>query len=59
MKVIMTQITEYAVLSLALNYHCKKYQIIYESVYSYLCTCMRNKYSYKSELVLNVPRQCK
>ena len=26
-------ITEYAVPSLALNYHSKKYQIIYESVY--------------------------
>ena len=47
-------ITEYAVPSLALNYHCKKYQIIYESVYSYLCTCMRNKYSCKSEFVWNV-----
>ena len=35
-------ITEYAVPSLALNYHSKKYQIIYESVYIYLCTCMRN-----------------
>ena len=47
-------ITEYAVPSLALNYHCKKYQIIYESVYSYLCTCMRNKYSCKSDFVWNV-----
>ena len=47
-------ITEYAVPSLALNCHCKKYQIIYESVYSYLCTCMRNKYSCKSEFVWNV-----
>ena len=46
-------ITEYAVPSLALNYHCKKYQIIYESVNSYLCTCMRNKYSCKSEFVWN------
>ena len=27
-------ITEYAVPSLALNHHCKKYQFIYESVYS-------------------------
>ena len=35
-------IIEYAVPSLALNYHFKKYQIIYESVYS--CTCMRNKF---------------
>ena len=47
-------ITEYAVPSLALNCHCKKYQIIYESVYSYLCTCMRNNYSCKSEFVWNV-----
>ena len=37
-------ITEYAVPSLALNYPCKEYQIIYESVRIYLCTCMRNKY---------------
>ena len=44
-------ITENAVPSLALNYHCKKYQIIYESVYSYLCICMRNKYSCKSEFL--------
>ena len=36
-------IIEYAVPSLPLNYPCKKYQIIYESVYSYLCTCMRKK----------------
>ena len=43
-----------AVPSLALNYHCKKYEIIYESVYSYLCTCMRNKYSCKIEFVWNV-----
>ena len=38
-------ITEYAVPSWAPNHHCKKYQLIYESVFSYLCTCMRNKYS--------------
>ena len=44
-------ITDYAVPSLALNYHYQKYQIIYERVYSYLCTCMRNKYSCKSEFV--------
>ena len=44
-------ITEYAVPSLALNYHCKKYQIIYESVSGDLCKCMRNKYSCKSEFV--------
>ena len=36
-------ITEYAVPSLALNYHCKKYQIIYESVYSYLTVYMHEK----------------
>ena len=50
-------ITDYVVPSLALNYHCKNYQIIYESVYSYLRTCMRNKYSNvscKSEFVWNV-----
>ena len=43
-----------AVPSLALNYHCKKYQIIYKCVYSYLCTCMRNKYSCKTEFTWNV-----
>ena len=43
-------IIEYAVPSLALNYPCKEYQIIYESgVHIYLCTCMRNKYLCKSE----------
>ena len=36
-------IIEYAVPSLALNYPCKEYQIIHESVRIYLCTCMRNK----------------
>ena len=44
-------IIEYAVPSLALNYPCKEYQIIYESVNIYLCTCMRNKYPCKSEFV--------
>ena len=34
----------YQVPSLALNYPCKEYQIICQSVHSYLCTCMRNKY---------------
>ena len=48
------KIIEYAVPSLALNYPCKKYQIVYESVYSYLCTCIRNKCSCKSEFVCNV-----
>ena len=33
-------INEYAVLSLALMYPCKKYQIIYKSVHIYLCTRM-------------------
>ena len=49
-KVIMTH--DYW--TLALKYHSEKYQIIYESVYSYLCTCMRNKYSWRSEFVWNV-----
>ena len=37
MKLIMaySMIIEYAVPSLAVNYPCKKYQIIYESVHSY------------------------
>ena len=43
--------TEYVVPSLALNYPCKEYQIIYESVRIYSCTCMRNKYPCKSEFV--------
>ena len=47
-------ITEYGVPSLALNYPCKEYLIIYESVHSYFCTCMRNKYRCKSEFVWNV-----
>ena len=47
-------IIEDAVLSLALNYPCKEYQIIYESDHIYLCTCRRNKYPCKSEFVLNV-----
>ena len=47
-------IIEYAVPSLAQNYPCKKYHIIYESVSIYLCTCMRNKYPRRSEFVWNV-----
>ena len=47
-KVIMT---EYAAPSLAVNYPCKEYQIIYESVHSYLCTRVRNKYLCKSEFI--------
>ena len=59
MKVIMTH--HYWIIggpSLALN-PCKKYQIIYESVHSYLCKCTRNKYPCKStsEFVWNVPIQ--
>ena len=47
-------IIEYAVPSLALNYPCKEYQIIYESVHSHLWTSMRNKYPCKSENVWHV-----
>ena len=49
-------IIEYGVLSLALNYHCKNTKsFMNQDVYSlYLCTCMRNKYSCKSEFVWNV-----
>ena len=43
-RIVIMMIIEYAVSSLALNYPCKEYQIIYESVHIYLCTCMRNKY---------------
>ena len=48
-------IIEYAVPSLALNYPCKEYQIIYESVHIYLCTCMRNKYLCKSGICMKCP----
>ena len=51
-------IIDYAVPSLAMSHLCKKYQIIYKSVHSYLCTCMRNKCpctaACRSELVSNV-----
>ena len=48
----------YAVPSLATSHLCKKYQIIYKSVHSYLCTCMRNKYPWRSEFVGNVNGTC-
>ena len=48
----------YAVPSLATSHLCKKDQIIYKSVHSYLCTCMRNQCpctaACRSELVSNV-----
>ena len=53
-RIVIMMIIEYAVPSLALNYPCKEYHIIYESVHIYLCTCMRNKYLCKSEFVWNV-----
>ena len=54
-RIVIMMIIEYAVPSLALNYPCKEYQIIYESgVHIYLCTCMRNKYLCKSEFAWNV-----
>ena len=52
-RIVIMTMTEYVVPSLALNYPCKEYQIIYESVHIYLCTCMRNKYPCKSEFVWN------
>ena len=48
-------IIEHAVPSLALNYPCKEYQIIYESVHIYLNTCMRNKYPCKSGICIVRP----
>ena len=55
MKVIKTHDDYcYAVPSLATSHICKKYQIIYKSVHSYLCTYMRNKYPWRSEFVGNV-----
>ena len=53
MKVIMSHDYCYAVPSLVTSHLCKKYQVIYKSVYSYLCTCMRNKYPWRSEFVGN------
>ena len=50
-RIVIMMITEYVVPSLALNYPCKEYHIIYKSVHFYLCTCMRNKYPCKSEFV--------
>ena len=50
-RIVIMMIIEYAVPSLALNYPCKECQIICESVHSYLCTCMRNKYLCKSVFV--------
>ena len=50
-RIVIMMIIEYAMPSLALYYPCKEYQIIYESVHIYLCTCMRNKYPCKSEFV--------
>ena len=51
MKVIISHNYCYAVPSLATSHLCKKYQIIYKSVHSYLCACMRNKYPWRSEFV--------
>ena len=53
-RIVIMVIIEYAVPSLALNYPCKEYKIIYEGVHIYLCTCRRNKYPCKSEFVWNV-----
>ena len=51
-RIVIMMITEYAVPSLARNYPCKEYQIMYEHIY--LCTCRRNKYPCKSAFVWNV-----
>ena len=53
-RIVIMIITEYPVPSLARNYPCKEYQIMYESVHIYLCTCRRNKYPCKSAFVWNV-----
>ena len=52
--IVIVMIIEYAVSSLALNYPCKEYQIVYESVHIYLCTCMRNEYLCNIEFAWNV-----
>ena len=54
MKVSMNHDYCYSVPSLATSHLCKKYQIIYKSVHSYLCACIRNKYPRRSEFVGNV-----
>ena len=55
MKVIKTHDDySYAVPSLATSHLGRKDQIICKSVHSYLCTCMRNKYPWRSEFVGNV-----
>ena len=51
-RIVIMMITEYPVPSLARNYSCKEYQIMYEHIY--LCTCRRNKYPCKSASVWNV-----
>ena len=38
-RIVIMMITEYPVPSLARNYPCKEYQIMYEHIY--LCTCRR------------------
>ena len=48
---IVIMIIEYPVPSLARNYPCKEYKIIYEGFHIYLCTCRRKKYQCKSEFV--------
>ena len=37
-RIVIMMSIEYVVPSLALNYPCKEYQIIYENVRIYLCT---------------------
>ena len=53
-RIVIMMIIEYPVPSLARNYPCKEYKIIYEGVHIYLCTCRRKKYPCKSEFVWNV-----
>ena len=50
-RIVIMMIIEYPVPSLARNYPCKEYKIIYEGVHIYLCTCRRKKYQCKSEFV--------
>ena len=54
-RIVIMMIIEYVVPSLALNYPCKKYQIIYESVHIYLCTCMGNQIPMQKWICITYP----
>ena len=53
-RIVIMMITEYTVPSLAMNYPFKEYQIIYESVLIYFCTCIETNTHARVEFVCNV-----